>query len=264
MTRTGTIGSFFNRLCGSLAAAILCAAIQCAPAGAQGKAGPQGSDSRIKAAIQTLRSPVASDRVPAASFLVENWHRALDDMIAELRALDRGKPDSAPSESELASLIPLTDVLRSIVLNQTGAVQAFREQDDERSIRTLIWASRSPNRNLRLNATYVLASVADNTNLCMVLDHLRDRNLNPDGRVNLLQVAITVAPYAYEENVTHVVNAVADLRKLTAGTKENLAMTTQLLGDLEARAKDSINAKSKLPASLPGCNDYAPVFARPG
>jgi len=263
MTRTGMIGSLFPRICGSLAAAILCAAIQCAPAAAQGKPGPQGSDSRIRAAIQTLRSPVASDRVPAASFLLENWQRALDDLIAELRTLDRGKPDSAPSESELASLIPLTDVLRSIVLNQTGAVQAFREQDDERSIRTLIWASRSPNRNLRINATYVLASVADNTNLCMVLDHLRDRNLNADGRVNLLQVAITVAPYAYEENVIHVVNAVADLKKLMAGTKENLSMTTQLLGDLEARAKDSINAKSKLPASLPGCKDYSPVFARP-
>jgi hypothetical protein len=261
MTRTEMI----NRICGFLAVAILCAAVQCAPAGAQGgKAGPQGSDSRIRAAIQTLRSPVASDRVPAASFLLENWQRALDDLIADLRALDRGKPDSAPPESELASLIPVTDVLRSIVLNQTGAVQAFREQDDERSIRTLIWASRSPNRNLRINATYVLASVADNTNLCMVLDHLRDRNLNADGRINLLQVAITVAPYAYEENVAHVVNAVADLKKLTAGTKENLAMTTQLLAELETRAKDSINAKSKLPASLPGCKDYTPVFARPG
>jgi len=262
MTRTATIRGVFARICGSFTAAILCAAVQCAPAVAQGMA-QQTGDARIKAAVQTLRSPAAADRVPAASFLLENWHRALDDLLGELRALDRGKPETAPPESELASLIPLTDVLRSIVLNQTGAVQAFRDQDDERSIRTLIWASRSPNRNLRINATYVLASVADNTNLCMVLDHLRDRNLNADGRVNLLQVAITVAPYAYEENVVHVVNAVADLKKLTANTKENLATTKQLLADLEARAKDSINAKSKLPASLPGCKDYAAVFARP-
>ncbi|MEA2872317.1 MAG: hypothetical protein QOH67_2293, partial [Hyphomicrobiales bacterium] len=72
MIHTEKSTSPFGRLCGSLAAAILCAAIQCAPAAAQGKAGPQGSDSRIRAAIQTLRSPVAADRVPAASFLLEN------------------------------------------------------------------------------------------------------------------------------------------------------------------------------------------------
>src|SRR5262249_32841647 len=125
------------------------------------------------------------------------------------------------------------------------------------------WASRSANRNTRLNATYILASVADNTNLCIVLDHLRDPDLSADGRVNLLQVAKTVAPYAYSDNVEQILAVTTDLKKLRAAPNENLTLTKALLGDLETRAKESINFNIGLPDELPGCKGYVPVFERP-
>lgn len=224
---------------------------------------PAADDARIKAGIQTIKSGQAADRNAAANYLIENWQKSLPLLVAEVGAIDRGITKTAPSDQDLTNLFPVTDALRGIFVNKDGSIQAFRTMSGkDKAVRALIWAARSENKALRVNSTYSLANVADNTTICYVLDHLQDKNLSPHGRINLLQVALPVASYAYSENFTATKLTIEAVNKMMAESKDNFEQTTKLIGDLDARLEMSINKSSALPTALSACKDFKPVFGK--
>jgi hypothetical protein len=216
----------------------------------------QSSNPRIKSNLQALKSDQASERVAAAKSLIEDWQNSFAVLIPELSAYNREVPKL--SQKELQNFLAITDVLRSIVINKDkeGAIKAFRDQDDDQTIRSLVWAARSDDKDLRINATYILASVVDNTNLCIVLHHLQDKKISADGRINLLQVASAVAGYAYHENVLAITETIGKVQEHVEDEKD-VGQTRALLKDLLQRCDKSINKKQELPPALAKyCKDY--------
>jgi hypothetical protein len=59
--------------------------------------------------------------------------------------------------------------------------------------------------------------------LCIILDHLRDRELSREGRANLIQAATPAASYAYKENVKDV----EDTASLLGGARAAPAIPSQ-------------------------------------
>ena len=108
-------------------------------------------------------------------------------------------------------------------------------------VRPLLWAARGQNQSLRLNATLILGNVVDNTTVCYVLHHLRDPDINPNGRANMLGVTLAVASYAYEENA----NAIEETLKLLR-VGSDMAQTQKIATDVAERVKVSSNRSRKL------------------
>jgi hypothetical protein len=244
-------------------AVALVIAVQAMPYSASGQSTPPDSDdARIKASVQTIKAGEVSERGAATKFLIEHWEKALPALVTEIGALDRGTA-TTPSDPELASVLPITDALRAILVNKDGSIQAFRTTPGkDKAVRTLIWGARSGNQPLRINSTYSLANVTDNTTLCYVLDHLQDKQLSPDGRVNLLQVAMPVASYAYSENFDATKITIAAVRDTIKNSKEKFEQTAKLASDLETRVNNSINKSEHLPSQISMCNSYTPKFGK--
>ena len=218
-------------------------------------------DNRIKASVQTVKTGETVDRGAAAAFLIDNWEKALPEIVADIGAYDRSS--SAPlADRDIKTLLPVTDVLRAILVNKDSAIREFRTMPGkDKAVRALVWGARSDDRTLRINSTYSLANVLDNTTLCNVLDHLQDKSLSTDGRVNLLQAAMPVAGYAYDENINATAVTVKALSETMAKTKDT-GQTLKLIDDLKARADKSINKGQALPSEIADCNSYKPLFGK--
>jgi hypothetical protein len=215
----------------------------------------------IQPAINTVKSPKqeAQARVDAVALLTENWKESLPAIVENIDAYYRAEGIQPYTQDDVAGLLPLTDLAVKIILTKDGAIGTFRESDTANTIKLLTWAARDPenieqNRNLRFNATYILAGVVDNSSLCIVLDHLRDAKLNPNGKVNLLQVAASAARFAYKENVKAALETV-DI--MSPRVNENpTPKSVVLLKALAGNATASPNAEMPLPFEATYCRDY--------
>lgn len=209
--------------------------------------------------INNLNSPDASSRENAAKYLIDNWKKGgLARLIEALRVTGRALQERQAG-LDLTILIPVTDVLRTIVVNKDDAIYQFRvlNNDDNRGAsRALIAAARSSDKNLRINATYILANVADNRDLCIIMDNLRDKNLTADGRVNLLQIALPVSGYAYRENFRWTNETIEMLNSYLLNSKDDVSLTKALLDSLSRNIAKSGNRDKPLPDYLPFCKTY--------
>jgi hypothetical protein len=200
-----------------------------------------------------LRSTNSTERAATAQALIADWRTTVPTLIKELETFD-GSTEKWSSDQQ-AYFATISDVLRSIVTDNTQAITLFRQCDNERAIRSLAWAARSTVRSIRVNGTYVLASVADNTNVCILLHHLRDRSITPDGRVNLLQVVAVIAAYAYRQNIEAMRDTIKTLNANLSRTDQT-NRTAELLRLIDQRAGKSINLDNPLPPSYQPCFNY--------
>jgi hypothetical protein len=183
--------------------------------------------------------------------LVESWQEALPLLVREMKTFDTVTAKAPLSEGQIAGLLPITDVLRTILFNKSGSIHAFRDIGSHSAIRPLVWAARGEDRPLRINSTYVLASVVDNRTVCVVLHHLRDPSISPDGRVNLLQVAMSMAGYAYADIVEETMETLEIIRS----TQTDIgSQSARLMEDLDRRTRGSSNRNDRSP--FPECSGY--------
>jgi hypothetical protein len=210
----------------------------------------------IDRAIAQIVSDEAKDQLSAAKLLIGQWSLAMPALIDVIDRTDRTVDGRPYFDTDVSTLVRITDVLRAIVVNEKGGISEFRDNDTPATARVLAWASRDPDRNLRLNATTVLANTADNTNLCIVLHHLRDKDISPDGLANLTQVASAVASYAYQENVRSTRTTIRLLRNRL--DEKEFAKTLSFVDILEGSVDNSSNARTPLPqsAEFDLCRDY--------
>jgi hypothetical protein len=203
----------------------------------------------VQERIDISKSPETDmgERRSAARSLTDDWKQSLPGLIQQVDAYYR--PDLTPPyrEDDVPSLVALTDVFRTIIVNKDGAIQAFREADTDKTIRLLSWAARGPFANLRFNATYILASVVDNSNVCIVLQHLRDPTISPEGQDNLVQIVLAVADYAYKENA----QAIEDTVRLLTNRNAPAGKSGIRLVQLDQSARQSANADVPIPPGTP-------------
>jgi hypothetical protein len=226
--------------CISLGVALAAMNLVCGPS--SGQAGDP-----ITLRLDQVKSSNVDERTTAAKFLIDDWPKSLQPLINELAKLDSAARSPKQTSTDMNAMIGITDALRSILANKEkeGAITKFRTMDDDpKVIQALAWMARSDNRDLRINSTYILANVVDNTNVCIVLDHLRDPAINPNGRINLLQTVAPVAGYAYMENVDLIQKSLPIIKSNTKSTDNE--RTIALVEQLNQRLKASTNAAQHL------------------
>jgi hypothetical protein len=198
-------------------------------------------------AIEAVISPDVKERYGAAQTLIDRWPASVPKLITRLGSYDRADTKPAFSRDDVAALIALTDVVRSIVVNKDGAVEAFRRSaDKDKAVKVLASAAAADNADLRLNATYILASVLDNSTVCVVLQNLHDPNISEQGIANLTQALSSVAGYAYQENANAIQRIVGDLKR-----SKTAQSSVQFLQDLDRRTQ---GAREPAPAEVGSCN----------
>jgi len=203
--------------------------------------------------VQALRSSDSTVRASAAKLLLANWQGSLTDLVEAVNGFDGKHSSDDLSKEDLDFFTRVTDVLRSIVVNNPPSIQRFRELDSAKTSRPLIWAARSSHRDLRVNSTFILANVADNTNVCIILHHLHEKDISADGIVNLLQVVIAVSSYVYKENFQEAKRTLDELSKNLETRKEAFGRTIALIAELSKRLDVSINKDEPLPIALSFC-----------
>jgi hypothetical protein len=173
--------------------------------------------------LNTAISPGNADtRVPAAKAVTEGWQDSLPVLIQNISTYYQSDGKSYSHET-IAKLLPLTDLLVSIVETKDGAIEKFREVDTSETVDVLTLAAASDDRDLRLNASSVLYKVVDDDNLCIVFHRLRDPKLGSSGQLNLLQIAVWGANTAARENLQA---AKETAEKLKASAEENPNQTS--------------------------------------
>ena len=211
-----------------------------------GQAAPDAMTLRLN----QVKSSNIADRTAASKLLIDDWTTSLEPLAKELAKLEPAAAASNHSPADIQAMLGITDALRSILANKEkdGAIDKFRKIDDDpKVIQALAWMARSDNRDLRINSTYILANVIDNTNVCIVLKHLSDPTINANGRINLLQTITPVASYAYKENKELIEKILPDVK---ASAKSDNEKTLAIINQVTQRLKTSSNATDPLPANL--------------
>lgn len=171
-------------------------------------------------------------RVDKANSLTNSWQESLPVLMQNLDSYWAPSASRTLATDSVQSLIPLTDLVASIVVNKQGAVEAFRSADLASSGKTvdlLAAAAGGQDRSLRYNASYILAAVVDDANLCILLHHLRDPDFSADGQANLLQIATSAVSNASRDNVKAAADTATRLQQTAQGQAAALAT---LLGEL--------------------------------
>ena len=159
--------------------------------------------------LNTAISPGNADtRVPAAKAVTEGWQDSLPVLIQNISTYYQSDGKSYSHET-IAKLLPLTDLLVSIVETKDGAIEKFREVDTSETVDVLTLAAASDDRDLRLNASSILYKVVDDDNLCIVFHRLRDPKLGSSGQLNLLQIAVWGANTAWPNRCLQTATALA-------------------------------------------------------
>ncbi len=228
----------FWSICANLCAPIFVTALLYSTS--TGAATLESVQEKIDIAVSPDKS--AEARVEAANSMTEGWPDSVPVLMQNIDAYYQSSEGRPYSEDAAAKLVPLTDLLVTIVVNKDGSAQKFRETDTDKTVDLLAWAARGDDRDLRFNSSYILAKVVDNSNLCIILHHLRDPSIGYSGRINLLQIAIPAASNAYRENVEATKETVDKLRDRVEGKD------AMLLNFLDQNAAASKNANQPLPS----------------
>jgi hypothetical protein len=154
--------------------------------------------------VKLLGSSKPEDRVAASVRIMANAKEAMPALLAAVASYDDMSMQNS-NDDRLLAFVAVTDVLRSIVLRDYSIVVAARTEvkrrDHARIFHPLIAAAGGELRSVRVNATLILASIVDNGTVCLVLDQLRSDSRNAPEKVNLVQVLLAMASYAFRENV---------------------------------------------------------------
>jgi hypothetical protein len=182
----------------------------------------------LQPSVENLRLENADSKLSVARDLVAGWRSTLPVLMANVRKLPAG-PVSAWQQSDRDFAARLLEVIQTILASTNQGIQLFRQCRDDVIIKRTVWPARDEDDSttlLRIRAANILANVVDNTDVCFVLHHLRDKSIGVKGRANLLAVTLAMSGYAYKENA----KAIQDTLNIV---NDNLPRGTNSLTRLE-------------------------------
>lgn len=212
------------------------------------------------AATRDLSSSQPEQRYLAVEVLKRNWETQMGPVLKEISGF-RGEIENITDTKDAKQRLyfrGLTDALRAMI-NQGGrdAIKRFRSLDDHDVITTLVRAARGRDRGIRINATIILANVSDNSSVCIPIDELRDPKISDNGRINLLQVVLTVASYMYQENWQATTTTLRIVRsQLDEKGSEDFAGALKFMKEIDARLARNDRKETPAPARHKSCAEY--------
>jgi hypothetical protein len=202
---------------------------------------------RVK--LETAKLDAEDARISTARSLIDDWQVSLPTLMSLIEKMPSTDASSwDPKNRQI--LIFVTDVAKTILGTKNPAIALFRQCDNDKIIKTLIWAARGLDTDLRINSANILANTVDNTTVCFVLHHLRDKEIIDSGRANLLGTARAVASYAYRDIIVEMLRTIEIVRENLGPRLNSLGQTQALLSDVRARTETSINSSVDIPNSL--------------
>lgn len=217
-----------------------------------------GKNELMAATIGVAKTGNAAVRASTFKTLAENWQFSLPELMREIEQIQR-TPTSTWRQSDLEWNIALTNTVKNILATYDQSIPLFRKCDDEALIKPLVWAARGDDRDMRLNASNVLANIVDNTTVCFVLHHLYQGSpeLKDDGRANLLGITRAMASYAYLETAEAIGRVLKKVQDELGDRIKQLPQTAGLIANILTRTAGSQNRGTRLPQSLQRyCKDY--------
>jgi hypothetical protein len=162
-------------------------------------------------------------------------------------------------------------------IQSSSDIKLFRDwpRDDE-IVRGLVPLAGGNLSETRVPATLILGNVVDNTNVCYAIAHLANTpEISPSGRINLLQVVLQVARYAFADTAVWITTLAAQIRAELA-QEQSVSKTIDILDRIDARLANRTNGQSltlrtldwsrfasclgALPESYGGPADAKPLF----
>jgi hypothetical protein len=214
-----------------------------------------GIDSRTRATLESIKSAADDDSVAAARALIDNWQVNLPTLMNAIEAMRMTEASTwGPPERQQTTFV--VGVVKTILASKNQAIPLFRQCDSGRTVKPLIWAARGDDTALRLNSANILANTVDDTTVCFVLHHLRDKDISDNGRANLLGITRAMASYAHKESVDAILETIEIVKRNLGNRLERLPQTQQLLADLRSRAERSSHRNTPAGAALGSCQNY--------
>ncbi len=156
--------------------------------------------------------------------------------------------DPNPNPEAIEAYLSLTAAAILLVESDFENVTRFRALDNINVAKTLAAGSGHPDRSVRLNSARLLASIVDNTSLCVVLDQLHqpvtpeEGDVSVNARANLLGVARAAASWIGEENQYALSETLAyTVRSITQEDSIDLSKTQALVSDIGSRLLSNSN-----------------------
>lgn len=147
--------------------------------------------------------------------------------------------DRSLNEKSDPLVVDMLEELNSWILTP-GQITDFRRwPTDDEIVKSLIPVAASSYRAARVPATLILANVVDNSNVCHVIAHLQtQRNIDENGRYNLLQVVLQVAAYANDDTADWMIvmarQMISDLSP-RRGTEDTVLLLSRIVEAVNTR-----------------------------
>lgn len=166
-----------------------------------------------------------------------NTENFTDRLTAWLARMEKHAPASSPKQAPSIAALAALEEIRETVFNENG-IRFFREHPRrDEAVKILVDFAASPLRAERLDATLSLANVVDNTTLCYPLSYLMTHpDIDPNGRVNLLQIVRGVSTYAFRDNEQWITQTLSAVRRSIA-SRSDMELTRQLIFEIETKLK---------------------------
>jgi serine/threonine protein kinase len=176
-----------------------------------------------------LFAAVAMGQQSGRSVSPSGIKRFIDDLMAY-------QPSQRPSSKEIDYVQELLKSGRSVI-NSPDSVSQFASQTKSTGVPVigkLADISTIDIPDVRVNATLLLADLAENRTVCGVLNKLMDKELVDKSRYNLLQVVKVVSNRLKNREVqSWIQSVVVKNRELVKGSSYDSEKTTGLLFDIE-------------------------------
>ena len=207
-----------------------------------------------------INGMVLEGKAQSLSFL-QSVRDPLACIVPQISRFEPQLQSTEKSPQDLDVYLSLTAASILLVEASFNNVTRFRDLDSIDVARTLAVGAGHPDRAVRLNSARLLASVVDNSTLCVVLDQLHQPvSEDPTGvaiikRANLLGVARGAASWISREN-QQALAATLDFTKRNIGLEfgSDLSNTRALITDIDQRLRSNSNGSSAF-SELVACNN---------
>ena len=206
-----------------------------------------------------IREGVASSDYLGRKTLSDS-SRALKCLVNILNGEKIVSVDDATNNIELRRV---TQAIRAILDAEDRLSDRFREWDTLPALVNLAFSARSLNKDTRVNSTLILGNIADSNSLCVLLDHLYDPAITPDGRFNLLAVLSTLPSKSSKSEVRSIGKLLAYAQNALAGRSDMTETQKMLLSlqDKTDRRSVALAGRDDPPAGGELCYQYTPHWA---
>ncbi|MBY5933110.1 hypothetical protein KUV51_08895 [Tateyamaria omphalii] len=176
--------------------------------------------------------------------MLESVRDPLSCIVPQIPEFEFQIRNNERNTAAIGAYLSLTAAAILLVEDEFINVTRFRELDSAEVAQVLAIGAGHKDRSVRVNSARLLASVVDNSTLCIVLDHLhqpvppQEGGVAVNARANLLGIARAAASWISIENQTALAATLSyTFRTISQEAGGDLSKTRELVTDIERRLR---------------------------